>query len=105
MVNYTDIDASDIDFVEVPGNKTHPNPKTLIVYCTGNQRSGYAYNAMAEVDAPMSTWLQSFFPAHDTLATTRGKTGDSSAADAAVFLHNPDTSTAAGASKDGRRSI
>ena len=84
MANYTDIDASDIDFVEVPGNKTHPNPKTFIVYCTGNQRSGYAYNAMAEVDAPMSTWLQSFFPAHDTLATTRGKTDDSSAVDEAA---------------------
>ena len=58
--NYTDTDASDIDFVELPGNSTHP-PATYVVYCTGNQQIGYAYNAAAMVDAPLQAWLQSYF--------------------------------------------
>ena len=58
--NYTDTDASDIDFVDLPGNSTHP-PTTYVVYCTGNQQVGYAYNAAAMVDAPLQAWLQSYF--------------------------------------------
>ena len=57
--NYTDIDASDIDFVQLP------NGSTFIVYCTGNQQYGYAYNAAAIVDAPVDVWLQSFFSKTD----------------------------------------
>lgn len=53
--NYTDIDASDIDFVQLP------NGSTYIVYCTGNQQYGYAYNAAAMVDSSVDVWLQSFF--------------------------------------------
>eukprot|EP01051_Picozoa_sp_SAG22_P007767 SAG22_NODE_559_length_9115_cov_4.969720_1_plen_77_part_00 len=54
--NYSDLDASDIDFVQLP------NGSTFIVYCTGNQRYGYAYNAAAIVDASVDVWLRSFFP-------------------------------------------
>jgi hypothetical protein len=53
--NYTDIDASDIDFVQLP------NGSTYVVYCTGNQQYGYAYNAAAMVDASVDVWLQSYF--------------------------------------------
>jgi hypothetical protein len=53
--NYTDVDASDIDFVQLP------NGSTYIVYCTGNQQYGYAYNAAARVNATEEVWLQSFF--------------------------------------------
>ena len=55
--NYTDIDASDIDFVQLP------NGSTFVVYCTGNQQYGYAYNAAAMVDSSVEMWLQSFFEA------------------------------------------
>ena len=58
--NYSDTDASDIDFVELPGNATH-GPSTYITYCTGNQKYGFAYNAAAVVDSPMNAWLQSYF--------------------------------------------
>eukprot|EP01043_Picozoa_sp_COSAG02_P057661 COSAG02_NODE_7039_length_3214_cov_14.690851_4_plen_423_part_00 len=54
-INYTDIDASDIDFVQLP------NGSTYVVYCTGNQQYGYAYNAAAMVDSSVQAWLQSFF--------------------------------------------
>ena len=46
---------SDTDFVQLL------NGSTYIVYCTGNQRYGYAYNAAAMVDASVGVWLQSYF--------------------------------------------
>ena len=48
-----------------------PNGSTYIVYCTGNQKYGYAYNAAAMVDAPMETWLQSYFKTDDPVASRR----------------------------------
>ena len=48
--NYTDINSSDIDFCEVPGNATH-GASTYIVYCTGDQRGGPGFNAAAIVAA------------------------------------------------------
>ena len=58
--NYTDINSSDIDFCEVPGNATH-GASTYIVYCTGDQRGGPGFNAAAIVAAPQGEWLQSYF--------------------------------------------